>query len=329
MKKILSILAILAILSSCKDLLSDDMNKEDLIEVKLSLTGDVTVKEEPLTKAFDSNDLIAIQVYHENNVYNVYNVYNGYSSYAYGLFDDMSDLKIYLHSGTSYSIKALMIKNGKNTQIPFSNYIKYTRNGYGYFGYSDWGLQNTDGIAAVKYYAANTNSYRSINISNNFFYTNQYTSSQYYFNMPNRVFYPISDSYYGELSIDNISGDANTLSIEMKHLVYRIQCNVTGVTDGTASITIKNGDNVLLEKTDISGEYHSDELLFSCSSLYDAWQYADNYTENVTVSMTWLRGVGVLQDLGSQVVQVKRNSKNVINVSLSTSLSSPEIIAVH
>ena len=57
MKKILSILAILTILSSCKDLLSDVNNKGDLIEVKLSLTGDVTVKEEPLTKAFDSNDL--------------------------------------------------------------------------------------------------------------------------------------------------------------------------------------------------------------------------------------------------------------------------------
>ena len=112
----------------------------------------------------------------------------------------------------------------------------------------------------------------------------------------------------------------------MKHLVYGLQCNVTGVTDGTASITIKNGDNVLLEKTDISGEYHSDNLLFSCSSLYDAWQYADNYTENVTVSMNWLRGVGVSQDLGSQVVQVKRNCKNVINISLSTSLSSPAVI---
>ena len=320
MKKIILFLAILAIFSSCKDLLSDDMNKEDLIEVNLSLAGDVMVKDEPLTKAFDSNDLIAIQVYQGN------------SPYAYGLFDDISNLNIYLHSGESYSLKALMINNGKNTLTPFTestlnycnlyNSLGYSVPGYGatwFFSVNNW----KDGLACLK-------TGERLNASQYFYkvtdITGEFIYSSLYFDMLNKVFRPITDSYYGELSIDNISGNANTLSIEMKHLVYSIQCNVTGVTDGTASITIKNGNNVLLEKTDISGEYHSDNLLFSCSSLYDAWQYADNYTENVTVSMTWLRGVGVLQDLGSQVVQVKRNSKNVINVSLSTSLSSPAVI---
>lgn len=342
MKRIFSLFAILAILSSCKDLLSDDMNKEDLIEVNLSLTGDVTVKEEPLTKTFDSNDLIAIQVN------------RGYTPYAYGLFDDISNLKIYLHSGESYIFKAMMIKNGKNTLTLFNKKtLKYIGKYTGYlvydgtnegtsitsdyyvyrdgtdtgwrllFGMYDHETNGSGGIAAVK----RTDSYYEDvqDISNIFIY-----SARRCFDMPNRVFRPTSklycNSYYGEFSVSNITGNENTLSIEMKHLVYSIQCNVTGVTDGTASITIKNGDNVLLNKTDISGEYHSNDLLFSCSSLYDAWQYADNYTENVTVSMSWLRGVGVLQDLGSQVVQVKRNCKNVINVSLSTSLSSPEII---
>lgn len=321
MKKIILFLAILAIFSSCKDLLSDDMNKEDLIEVNLSLTGDVTVKEEPLTKAFDSNDLIAIQVY------------QGDSPYAYGLFDDISNLKLYLHSGRSYSIKAFMINNGKNTLRPFN---KNTLSFSGYYTddswecfivttRSDWAFSynhlkdGRSGIASIKPFSGIY--YEVMDVTNEFSYTWWYR-----FDMPNKVFRPITDSYYGEFSVDNISGDDNSLSIEMKHLVYVIQCNVTGVTDGTASITIKKDNNVLLNKTDISGEYHSDDLLFSCSSLYDAWQYSDNYTENVTVSMTWLRGVGVLQDLGSQVVQVKRNSKNVINVSLSTSLSSPAII---
>ncbi len=281
MKKILSILAILTILSSCKDLLSDVNNKEDLIEVKLSLTGEVTVKEEPLTKAFDSNDLIAIQVYQDG------------SPYAYGLFDDISNLNIYLHSGESYSFKALVAN--KESRIWWKDaqksYLLFQKLSYifsilsGKFDY----IQN---------------SYLQMSRINEFEGT----------------------TYYGEFSVSNITGNDNTLPIEMKHLVYGLQCNVTGVTDGTASITIKNGDNVLLEKTDISGEYHSDNLLFSCSSLYDAWQYADNYTENVTVSMNWLRGVGVSQDLGSQVVQVKRNCKNVINISLSTSLSSPAVI---
>lgn len=104
----------------------------------------------------------------------------------------------------------------------------------------------------------------------------------------------------------------------MKHLVYGLQCNVTGVSDGTASVTIKNGDNTLLEKADISGEYHSEKMMFAFSDMHSAWQYSDDYSENVTVSLTWHRGVGVTQDLGSAVVQVKRNCMNVINVSLST-----------
>lgn len=314
MKKILSILAILTILSSCKDLLSDVNNKGDLIEVKLSLTGDVTVKEEPLTKAFDSNDLIAIQVYQGNN------------RYAYGVFDDISNLTIYLHSGNDYSFKAYMVKK-KETLIDFQDkaYKPINSNGYYYVDLSGTlkFKNRPSGYAIV--YNWNQSVWQSPETVNSFIY-----STNIEIRPGKAVFYPESrltiDSYYGEKSIENINGNNNSVDINLKHIVLGLQCNVTGVSDGTANITIKRGDDIFLQKTDISGEYHSDELLFSCSSLYDAWQYADNYTENVTVSMTWLRGVGVLQDLGSQVVQVKRNSKNVINVSLSTSLSSPEII---
>lgn len=317
MKKLIYLLAFLTILSSCKDLFSDVEQKNELIEVNLSLTGEVTVIEEPLTKSFNSNDLIAIQVYQGN------------SRYAYGLFDDISNLKIYLHSGSSYSIKAFMVKNGKNTAGTF-NGLKWNNGDGNYIvpNLTDWSFQNSGSdawIASIRVVppAGHIYSWKYVGLSvtNEFIY-----SEDYYFNMPDRVFRIIEDSYYGEFSVANITGTSNTLSIEMKHLVYGIQCNVTGVTDGTANIKIKKDNKVLLNKTGISGEYHSDDLIFSCSSLYDAWQYSDNYTENVTVSMTWLRGVGVTQDLGSQVVQVKRNCKNVINVSLSTSLSSPAII---
>ena len=108
------------------------------------------------------------------------------------------------------------------------------------------------------------------------------------------------------------------ITIEMKHLVYGIQYNVSGVTDGTASITIKNKDDALLvEKSGISGEYHSEKMFFAFSDMQSAWQYADDYMENVKVSITWLRGVGVSQNFGPQVIQVKRNCVNVVNVSFS------------
>ena len=43
---------------------------------------------------------------------------------------------------------------------------------------------------------------------------------------------------------------------------------------------------------------------------------ADNYTENLTVSLSWERGVGVTQDLGSKQIQVKRNVMNVVRIQL-------------
>lgn len=385
MKKIASLIAILTILYSCNDRLSDDIQKDDLISVKLSLTGDVVVDEEPLTKVASSNDLIGIQVYQEN------------VPYAYGVFEDINNLNIYLHSERNYSFQVTYIKDGKDKlRLPNQNFgdrcLVYSYSGQSYSvpdkgSYYCWELSHSPLAPGTVYYKSYSNhdfgfrkysnSIYDFNTSGYFIITpgDYYGNSGYYLTV-GQVYYSTSsgpsykgyilvdqlnyvkkavdvtntfiydginrlnmkdaaslisndldvDKYYGEGSFLSVRGNGNTVAINMKHLVYSIQCNVTGVSDGTASITIKRDNTVLLNKTDISGEYHSDELYFTCSDWSGAWQYSDNYTENITVSMTWLRGVGVTQDLGSQVVQVKRNCKNVINVSLSTSLSSPAII---
>ena len=58
-------------------------------------------------------------------------------------------------------------------------------------------------------------------------------------------------------------------------------------------------------------------MFYSFNNIVDAWTY-DDYTENLTVSMKWMRGVGIEQDLGSQVIQVKRNALNTITIALDT-----------
>lgn len=382
MKRIVSLIAILAILYSCNDRLSDDIQKDDLIPVKLSLVGEVVVDEEPLTKVASSNDFIAIQVYQDN------------VPYAYGIFEDASNLSLYLHSERNYSFKVMYIKDGKDKLILYTNSsgspCYYPSGSHYYINGDNYYTPNSDGVPVIQ---ATGDYYTSYGITSNvrligstsYVFNEPYSSGYCVLNPPitisgytrygyitpvytyvsgsqklkgyqfswklnndgyrfkgitNQFIYDEEnwmsvsvatssldvDRFYGEGSFLSVSGNGNTVTINMKHLVYSIQCNVTGVSDGTASITIKRDNTVLLNKTDISGEYHSDELYFTCSDWSGAWQYSDNYTENITVSMTWLRGVGVLQDLGSQVVQVKRNCKNVINVSLSTSLSSPAII---
>lgn len=369
---------IASIISGCMNELSDIAKDGDLITVNLSLAGEVSVNEVPLTKNGESIALLGIQVYQNGN------------PYAWGLFDSVEGISINLHSGAEYSAICQYIKNGKETlhffeqstdaktktyllkdhdtykktggsashQVTYQvSYWKSMSTGPdlasygGYYhnfhktnsGYSvpfdivdhyDIRTRSTDlwcsdyykktsshyetAYSYVTFTADNTHTVNSI--TNSFVYDNvnvlNVTSSGVAKSQSTSA---DIDRYYGEISPFTASSESNkTILFDMKHLVYGIQCNVTGVSDGTASITIINGNTVLLAKSGISSDYHSEELMFAFSDMHGAWEYADNYTENVTVSMTWLRGVGVLQDLGSQVIQVKRNCKNVISVSLGT-----------
>ena len=324
MKRIVSLIAILAILYSCNDRLSDDIQKDDLIPVKLSLVGEVVVDEEPLTKGASSNDFVAIQVYQDN------------SPYAYGIFEDASNLNIYLHSGRNYSFKVVYIKNGKD------KLTLLTENSWGYKCYYPSGTYHSIPDGSTKFY------YDNNRLASDYYYTSYGTASNvrlsggvlYYFVSPSEGYYPINppfeypstlyssfdeiystsggwhlvgyqfngkmyhanayhvigvtnqfiyneeqwisvggvssscvdiDKYYGEYEFNSVRYD-NSISIDMKHLVYSLQCNVTGVSDGTASITIKRGNTTLLQNNDISGEYHSDEQFVSCSDWSGAWQ---------------------------------------------------------
>lgn len=362
MKKIVIALAIAALLCGCDKEFSGDNLNDDVFTVNLTLSGEVSVTEEPLTKSISSDDLVGIQVYQNDE------------PYAYGLFDDASKMSINLHTGKKYTFKSQLIKNGKSKLLKlsmsrglpcygkdgqlYSNssgndkwssyrilpdirhlestvfyFIPYTT-GYGEpFCFNDIDSPVSTGFSKYTTLKIGSHIYyqfpdeyklpyrvtQVIDITNRFIYDNNDSM-----NITSSIVRTVDDNslnvdrYYGETTLNKATKGENSVIIFMKHLVYGLQCNVMGVSDGTASVTIKNGDNTLLEKADISGEYHSDQMMFAFSDMHSAWQYSDDYAENVTVSMTWHRGVGITQDLGSVVIQVKRNCMNVINVSLST-----------
>lgn len=379
MKKTALLFVFAVSLIGCNKEISEIPNDDNLVTVNLSLSGEVSTIDEPLTRSGESNALIGIQVYQNE------------SPYAWGLFDSTEGIHLNLHTGSSYSIVCQYIKNGKETLKYFerssdatvATYIlkdqdTYTKtagtsshpvtvtvtywktltsgptlasyNGkyYNFNKYSSgYGAPfniidnyNPSGYHEYwcrSYYKKSTNHYERsdpdgtiwstltvCSITNGFVYDNtntiNVTSSEV---TENQSTNEEIDRYYGESGSFTASSESNrVINLDMKHLVYGIQCNVTGVSDGSASITITNGDETLLYKDNISGEYHSDTKMFAFSDMHGAWQYSDNYTENVTISMKWLRGVGVLQDLGSQVVQVKRNCVNVITVALGTIIAS-------
>ncbi len=355
------VIAFVLLLSACNTTEIDTAVSDDLIEVPIHFSGEVSVSESPLTRAESSDDLYGIQVYQ-----------NG-EPYAYGLFDVISNMSIYLHSGQNYSIIVQLIRNGKKalsllTVNTGESCYKGTDGPYhandGYSFYKDYSILSDicHFNSTVYSFAFNSRGFGfPFCLNSRYQYTGYYKFETRYagssYNYPRYVFndryklpdkvYPVLnvtnhfvyddvqtlcvssseiqadsplnvDRYYGECYCAQVSSNINSLSIDMKHLVYGIQCNVTGVSDGTASITITNGNNTLFDKRDISGDFHSDTMIFAFSDMHAAYEYADNYTENITVSMKWMRGIGIEQDLGSQVLQVKRNANNVINIALDT-----------
>lgn len=128
--------------------------------------------------------------------------------------------------------------------------------------------------------------------------------------------YPQFERYYGEC--DNIVAKPdNSIVIPIKSVGFKLKCNVQGITDGSVSLTVHNEDKVFFTKDNITSDFSSDILSFCFNNIEDAWKF-DDYTENLTVSLKWMRGIGIEQDLGSQVIQVKRNALNNITINLNT-----------
>lgn len=303
-----------------------DSNEDKMVEVSFSLGGEVTTEDSSLgqTRAgeTDSNDLIGIQVY------------EGTTPYAYGLFDNISGQTIYLHSGKTYKFECTKIVNGKSLlkklDMGHSYSVSYAGKIYYDDFYSDQPDVPTCGFG-YPFHVDSNRGYLHLSEPSNMF---TYFSTAYFVSLSevecalstseSRVYYPELYRYYGEAS--NFTPSANsTVTINMKQTGFGLKYVVQGVTDGSASITIKNDKRTFFTKSDIASSFTSNGLFFQFEDVKGAWQYADDYSENVTVSMSWLRGVGVNQDLGSQVVQVKRNKLNIINISLSTSTRSSEI----
>lgn len=316
------------ILSACSKGLTPEVNPDgEMVLVHLNLSGEIDVEDSPLTKAFTTDDLIGVQVY------------QGSDYYAYGLFDDVSKMNLYLHSNKTYSFVCTVVKNGKG--------IVYHRTSSG--SSSSWypaSVQDNEASDHTKYIhegeysfpfirneASNSRLLRGTKINNAFSYyrtndNNHFTKDLQYGTIATGVGegkkYPKADRFYGEVSGYKPEGNGS-LSIPLKRVSFGITLTVSGITDGNVTVTIKNSTQTFESNTGIAQDTQFGTTTWSFFDLKSAWQYADNYAENFTVGVVWNRGVGVTQDLGTKTVQFKRNAVNHVRIDLSTSTKSAGI----
>ena len=299
--QILPLLFLVAGLASCSKEEETPTNEPKEYNVSLKFNGEITTADSPLTRGTATNDLIGVQVYQAGE------------SYAYGLFDNVEDININLFSDHKYKFVVTVVKDGKNI-VSYGKDSRYQSGGYGkpFISYGSYKSSSSSNVY--------THGYRSTLLENSFTYSSAgyedgtlesgRTSA-----MGETTEYPRVDRYYGEF--DNYTPTENgSVTIDLKRTAFGLKYEVSGITDGTVTVKINNTSRTFFENTAITTDYQSEEEIFTFSDVYSAWLYADNYTESITVSASWLRGVGITQDLGSKTVQIKRNAMNIIRIKL-------------
>lgn len=319
MKRIFAFISLVALFAACEKPQMERVEEGQDCVVTFNILGDISVSEDDLTRSTPStNDLYAIQVYKENELF------------ASGIFDDISLAKLNLKMGSAYSVRICMVRDAKTY---LGSYFSLTNNGVAsadeaiagpYFWYRTSG-----------HYYGNSSRYNRTNIL--FYNSNGYTQyysgatstsltsfSDIYFELTqirtgriNKISYPTcTDWFYGEVNGYVPDGETGTMEVVLKRTGFKLKYELDGVTDGEVTVKVYNSTRTFINNTTNTTSYESEEQFIAFYDTYSAWQYADNYTENMTVAVTWKRSIGVTQDLGTKTIQVKRNCLNNIRITL-------------
>lgn len=291
--------------------------------VSLNLGGEYTnVTEEPLSRSGDlPNKLYGVNIY----CMKTDGSETSYSRYAYGVFDNVDDMKVTLLGGYKYKFECTSVAddidkigyeyewvndNRNLTKIGFPFVTYYSS----YFGYTYFSISNlnnfitdqTLNLIQIKYGLSSVRYYNEYGEE-----TDSWTGKTY----------PRLNRFYGELE-DYIPSDGATATIPMKRTVFGIKIVVNGVPDGSLAWYDNN----------YSSENSYEGLTFSCNNfigieniecadiftfrdVYDCWKSETTYTKDFTVYFVWTRANGYKQYFEKDIT-VKRNVMTTITVNL-------------
>ena len=277
----IALLAIVLCLTSC----SDDENPETPTPkeytVSFGWAGEIVdITESPLTRA-TTNDLYGIQVYSSPSGAMSPN----YTQYAYGLFDDTSLMTIKLIEGYMYKFIITMVVDGKNK----------IANG------------NNDYCAPFVTINGNTK------LNNSF----TYSTSEYLYSLQSgsienthHIFCLNADRYCGEVA-DYIPIENGTVTVDMKRTVFGAKFIAENLTVGVLNIKMEGTSDLTITYPNTQNE---DIFSFPDCSL--AYNNAEDYTTDFTVSFSWTKDDGVVIPLGTHNITFKRNKLTTITIKI-------------
>lgn len=291
---------------SCTEVNEADVQTGQEVVVALKLTGDfdLEVTQDPITKA-TSKDAYGVNVYYDKEQDGVTD-----DVFAYGLFDNVEDMKITVLSGYKYRFVCDLIKNARYT-------LFYgITNGQSFQGYSDPFANNKSSTTEVgNTFIGGTDYLTGLGKGPVALYSSSSSPFGQYYTSTNR-FYGETDQY------SPTSG--TTVEIALKRVVFGAKFVITGVKEGSVKVTCGSFINQTLTSNLTGGEN-----IYNFENPYECWQWTTThdatnpytYTPAITVTYTSDRG-GTLWNLSNeQAVTFKRNVMTTVNINLNPDLS--------
>ena len=328
MKKITIILASAIALCSCnEDVLQIQDSTPQEYTIRLNPVGDISAHYSPLTKAGSVNDTIWYGI----------NIKRDNKDYLFGLYDDITKFDVKMSADHNYSFEISAVKgNSHPLCILDSTRVSTYIDEDGITHYSEWfyiysvAFPFSDNRVIDFSYNYQTILFKRGNkvpVVNQLIYELEYNSytNRSYCSLSHdliwRQFKNLSIGknsnewyrFYGTKTNFTPSHD-ETLQFTMKHEGFGLQYNVTGICDGSVSVVIDNN----LENNDKVTYFSQPAITGNFTSPQKVIEFRDMTaeTEQVKVSVVWTRGNNVVDDLGSTIVNVRRNKVNKINITL-------------
>lgn len=263
-------------------------------EVSINFAGEYTeITEEPLGRADEESP----KKFYGINVYcmKTDGSESAYSRYAYGVFDNIADMRITLLGGYKYKFECTSATEGDDLFYKDSSYL------YRPFTTSEVFSSGDD-----RFYKSQLNNF----ITSQSYYLNGIQLGNTYDNFKSTKIYPRMDRYYGELT-DFIPSEGGVANIPMKRTVFGLKIIVNGVPDGTLRWTI---NSLYTNKTCTGSDIVEVSTIYTFYEVKKCWE-TDTYSQDFTISFTWTRSNGYKQYF-SEDFTAKRNVMTTINVNL-------------
>lgn len=298
MKRLLFLPLLVLCLSGC---MMEELDNESPVQeakeylVPIKMAGEILeIEEGPLTKAATNKDLYGFQVMYKK----AEDI--EYTPFAYGLFDDISNVKIKLRKGYVYQFICSMVKDGKEKIYHETSVGDIKRYDYPY----------------------------STDLNNNFTYDISYSQrnrlrrgetalvlglTYTIDNIPN------IDRYHGEIS-NIIPSATSSVSINMLRVVFGFKCVVEGLKEGKLKMSLSN---------DKEGRYGSPYIYINTGEsqifedIYTFESFNDNgdneyLKANYNLYVIHEHSDGTEEVIVNKEVQFNRNKKTTVTIKVNS-----------